>query len=116
MNTCPSCHNQFHQPFVCTTCGAEKLYDATTRTLTAKVGYRDQLLQRFIDLCFIGDVDETTEAYGWGDLIRETKRALDRVPATATIDQLWENAGHGTRREDIEAAYEAGRASVLQQP
>lgn len=25
-----------------------------------------------------------------------------------TIDQLWERAGHGTRREDIEAAYLAG--------
>lgn len=25
-----------------------------------------------------------------------------------TIDQLWESAGHGTRREDIAAAFSAG--------
>lgn len=28
---CPSCSNVFLQPFVCTTCGAQKLYDATLR-------------------------------------------------------------------------------------
>lgn len=28
-----------------------------------------------------------------------------------TIDWLWENSGHGTRREDIEAAYAAGEAA-----
>lgn len=30
---CPDCKNSFLQPFVCTTCGAEKLYDATVETL-----------------------------------------------------------------------------------
>jgi hypothetical protein len=29
---CPSCKNAFVQPFVCITCGAEKLYDATVRS------------------------------------------------------------------------------------
>jgi hypothetical protein len=33
MNTCPDCKNEFLQQFVCTTCGAEKLYDATVATL-----------------------------------------------------------------------------------
>jgi hypothetical protein len=33
---CPSCHCSFHQDFVCTTCGAEKLYDATLRALQAE--------------------------------------------------------------------------------
>lgn len=33
MNRCPDCKNEFVQPFVCTTCGAEKLYDATVVTL-----------------------------------------------------------------------------------
>ncbi len=28
-----------------------------------------------------------------------------------TINALWENAGHGTRREDVVAAYEAGVAA-----
>jgi hypothetical protein len=30
---CPDCKNSFLQPFVCTTCGAEKLYDTTVVTL-----------------------------------------------------------------------------------
>ena len=29
---CSSCGNDFLQPFVCTTCGAQKLYDATLAT------------------------------------------------------------------------------------
>ena len=30
------------------------------------------------------------------------------------IEKLWENAGHGTRRQDIEAAYAAGVAACLE--
>lgn len=33
-------------------------------------------LREFIDLCALGDTDETTEAYGWGTLIKETKEIL----------------------------------------
>jgi hypothetical protein len=29
-----------------------------------------------------------------------------------TIYRLWENSGHGTRREDVEAAYLAGQAAA----
>ena len=29
---CPDCRNEFVQPFVCTTCGAQKLYDATLKS------------------------------------------------------------------------------------
>lgn len=43
MSECPSCKNEFMQPFVCTTCGAEKLYDATLASITER---RDQLEQR----------------------------------------------------------------------
>jgi hypothetical protein len=31
-HTCPDCKCQFVQPFVCTTCGAQKLYDETVRS------------------------------------------------------------------------------------
>jgi hypothetical protein len=31
LHRCPDCKNQFVQPFVCTTCGAQKLYDETVR-------------------------------------------------------------------------------------
>lgn len=33
MNRCPDCRNLFVQPFTCTTCGAQKLYDETVRSL-----------------------------------------------------------------------------------
>lgn len=31
-HVCPDCRNQFVQPFTCTTCGAQKLYNATVRS------------------------------------------------------------------------------------
>jgi len=34
---CPSCKNIFHQPFLCITCGAEKLYDATLKAAQSDV-------------------------------------------------------------------------------
>lgn len=43
MSECTVCKNEFMQPFVCTTCGAEKLYDATLASITEQ---RDQLEQR----------------------------------------------------------------------
>lgn len=38
------------------------------------------LLKRFIDLCAIGDVDESTEVHGWGQLIRDAKEGLRSLP------------------------------------
>ena len=32
MIRCPSCKNAYTGPFICVTCGAQKLYDATLRT------------------------------------------------------------------------------------
>ena len=40
---CSSCRNSFMQPFVCTTCGAQKLYDATLATVAAQ---RDEANQK----------------------------------------------------------------------
>jgi hypothetical protein len=37
---------------------------------------KDAALRELIDLCAIGDVDETTEALGWGEAIRRAKAAL----------------------------------------
>src|SRR3569833_1274356 len=34
---CPDCRNHFVQPFVCITCGAQKLYDETVRTQAAEI-------------------------------------------------------------------------------
>jgi hypothetical protein len=47
MNRCPDCKNEFLQPFVCTTCGAEKLYDATLANtqseLATAIEQRDEM-------------------------------------------------------------------------
>ena len=43
---CPSCQNTFLQPFVCTTCGAEKLYDETLRTAQARAENAEQECER----------------------------------------------------------------------
>ena len=40
------------------------------------------------------------------------KKELDREEV---IDKLWENSNHGTNREDIVAAYEAGKKAAEKQ-
>ena len=47
---CPSCNCVFHQDFVCTTCGAEKLYDATVESLRARVVELKEILNDEIDI------------------------------------------------------------------
>ena len=37
MSTCPDCKNEFFHPFVCSTCGAEKLYDATLEAVKVEL-------------------------------------------------------------------------------
>lgn len=45
--TCPDCRNTFLHPFVCTTCGAQKLYDETVRSQAATI---DRLTARNVEL------------------------------------------------------------------
>jgi len=45
MHRCPSCENQFMQPFVCTTCGAAKLHDAELRSAHARIAEAERLLR-----------------------------------------------------------------------
>lgn len=47
VNVCPDCRNTFLQPFVCTTCGAQKLYDETVRSQAATI---DRLTKREAEL------------------------------------------------------------------
>ena len=42
----------------------------------ARVAALIALLHEFVDLCAIGDIDETTEAHGWGDLINRAKEEI----------------------------------------
>ena len=46
MSQCPDCRNEFVQPFVCATCGAEKLYDATVREQASQIKRLTTLLNR----------------------------------------------------------------------
>ena len=46
MSQCPDCRNEFVQPFVCTTCGAEKLHDATVREQASQIKRLTTLLNR----------------------------------------------------------------------
>lgn len=50
-------------------------------------------------------------------LRRETKLSIALLPESKgkqdVIEKLWEDAGHGTRRQDVEAAYAAGVDACL---
>ena len=46
---CPDCRNQFVQPFVCTTCGAQRLYDATVKSQAEAIQYLKSLLERCVE-------------------------------------------------------------------
>lgn len=41
-----------------------------------RIANLESVLRRMVDLCAFGDVDETTDALGWGDLIKEAKATL----------------------------------------
>jgi hypothetical protein len=69
---CSSCRNSFMQPFVCTTCGAQKLYDATLATVAAqrdeanqKLGLAVEALKEIYEyegLCIAGAIAKETLA------------------------------------------------------
>ena len=44
-HVCPDCRCQFVQPFVCTTCGAQRLYDETVRSQAATIEHLRGLLR-----------------------------------------------------------------------
>jgi len=43
---------------------------------TSELEAANKLLLEFVELCAAGDVDENTEALGWGDLITRAKKHL----------------------------------------
>lgn len=40
-----------------------------------------EALKELLNLCAIGDVDESTEAHGWGAAIKEARAALEQLSA-----------------------------------
>lgn len=47
---CPDCKCQFVQPFKCTTCGAQKLYDATVISQAASIERLQAALETFVNV------------------------------------------------------------------
>lgn len=47
LHVCPDCRNQFVQPFKCTTCGAQKLYDATLRQQAETIEHLREELRKY---------------------------------------------------------------------
>jgi len=66
VNRCPDCKNEFLQQFVCTTCGAEKLYDATVVTL------QNQLAAAQAEIAALRDA----EPVAWLQITRYGNRLL----------------------------------------
>ena len=54
---------------------------------------------------YCGNVEDHIQLYTIGGMEAKTDRE-------SVIDKLWENSNHGTRREDVLAAYEAGRLCI----
>jgi hypothetical protein len=52
-----------------------------------------ELLREFIDLCQVGDVDENTDALGWGDLILSAKSFLASPVEAPQAEPDWCAAG-----------------------
>lgn len=71
-NICPECRNTFMQPFVCTTCGAQKLYDTTLRNAVLRAEKAEHEIERLRAEC---------EALRKMDDIVEQLRALEKREA-----------------------------------
>jgi hypothetical protein len=67
---CPSCQNTFLQPFVCTTCGAENLYDETLRVMRVRAEQAE------------------SRAAAANDLLRECRSMLDGLEAQPLIYRI----------------------------
>ena len=43
------------------------------------------LLREVLELCKLGDVDESTDALGWGDLVKRVKVVLSTEPPSESV-------------------------------
>src|ERR1700751_5014971 len=57
----------------------ERAEDLANATLMGAAPELLESLKEILDLCAIGDVDESTEAYGWGDAIKDAKSAIAKT-------------------------------------
>jgi hypothetical protein len=54
---------------------------------------------------------ERLRCYELGVAAERERKLCKTMDKDQVIEKLWENSGHGTRRQDVEAAYEAGAAA-----
>ena len=66
---CPDCKNSFLQPFVCTTCGAEKLYDTTLANTQSELAAAQAKIARLTKR-----KDECSN--GWDEAMAQRDKAL----------------------------------------
>lgn len=72
---CADCRNVFLQPPRCTTCGAEKLYDATVRSQAEKIEHLQELFSRYAEaIDIIADSDFEMKMGEAFKLMRRTAR------------------------------------------
>jgi hypothetical protein len=76
---CPDCHNHFHQPFRCTTCGAQKLYDHSLKDAQQRAGRAEAALATVTEL--LKDVHEHQGAHSLGTYLNR------RIDAALTNEQ-----------------------------
>lgn len=67
--------------------------------LLVRLAKAERLLAEFVDLCAVGDVDETTEALGWGSLIRRAKAMNEHASAGTPAGERRFALGAAGRRE-----------------
>lgn len=46
---------------------------------------------------------------------KNVERMTEDRPRLPTLDELWERSAHGTHREDLQAAFDLGKAEGIQQ-
>ncbi len=117
---CPDCKNTFLQPFVCTTCGAEKLYDATVRNQAATIdrltAERDRLRVENASLCDIGMELATYADHTFSCAIAEEGSEFDslghEIDCTCGYSEAVDALARAASRCQARAVLEAARADT----
>jgi septal ring factor EnvC (AmiA/AmiB activator) len=108
MSKCPSCNNEFLQPFLCITCGAQTLHDHTITTLhkeLAAANTRADMLQQEKRI-LVKQRERANEAIRrlqymhaahsdsvkwYRDAIAQALKSLDALPDKLSFDEAMKN-------------------------
>lgn len=89
MSQCPDCRNEFAQPFVCTTCGAQKLYDVTLQSAQDEI----ERLRTLLAECrpHVVDAKRSTAlalGYASGSCYEDEMTARKHYACNALLDRI----------------------------